>query len=51
MNFVLVKPQHINVSNPVMEETIMSQQEEIKQDHFLYRKDMYHLVSSYATEG
>jgi len=27
MNFVLVKPQHINVSNPVNEETVKSQQE------------------------
>ena len=27
MTFVLVNPQYINVSNPVMEETIMSQQE------------------------
>ena len=27
MAFVLVNPQYINVSNPVMEETIMSQQE------------------------
>ncbi len=51
MTFVLVKQQHRNVSNPVMEETIMSQQEEIKHDHFLYRKDMYHLVSFYATHG
>ena len=51
MTFVLVNPQYINVSNPVMEETIMSQQEEIKHDHFLYRKDMCHLVSSYATQG
>ena len=51
MTFVLVKPQHRNVNTPVMEETIMSQQEEIKHDHFLYRKDMYHLVSSYATQG
>ena len=49
MNFVLVNPQHINVSNPVNEETIMSQQKEIKYDHFLYRKDMYYLVSTYAT--
>ncbi len=30
MNFVFVKPQCINVSNPVMEETIMSQHEDIK---------------------
>ena len=51
MNFVLVKPQHVNVSNPVTEETIMSQQEEIKHDHFLYRKDMYYIASSYATQG
>ncbi len=51
MTFVLVNPQYINVSNPVMEETIMSQQEEIKHDHFLYRKDMYHFLSSYATQG
>ena len=28
-----------------MEETIMSQQEEIKNDHFLYRKDMYYLLA------
>ena len=27
MNFVLVNPQHINVRNPVHEETIKSQQE------------------------
>ena len=51
MTFVLVKPQPRNVSNPVTEETIMSQQEEIKHDHFLYRKDMYDRVSSYATQG
>ncbi len=51
MNFFLVKPQHRNVSNPVIEETIMPQQEDIKHDHFLYRKDMSHLVSSYVTEG
>ena len=51
MNFVLVKPHHIHVSNTVMEETIMSQQKDIKNDHFLYRKDMYYLVSSYAKQG
>ena len=38
MNFVLAKPQHKNVSNRVMEETIMSQQEEIKRDHFSTEK-------------
>ncbi len=27
MNFVLVKPQHIYVGNPVMEETITQQEE------------------------
>ncbi len=35
INFVLVKPKRINVSNPVTEKTIMSQQEEIKHDHCL----------------
>ena len=30
MNFVLVNPQQINVSNPVNEETIKSQQEKAK---------------------
>ncbi len=38
MNFVLVKPQDINVSNPVMKETIMSHQEEFIHDHFLNEK-------------
>ena len=38
MTFVLVNPQYINVRNPVMEETIMSQQEEIKHDHFSTEK-------------
>jgi len=50
MIFVLMKSQHRNVSYPVTDETVMLQQEEIKNDHFLYRKDMYHLVSSYATQ-
>ena len=38
MTFVLMKPQHRNVSNPLMEETITSQQEEIKHDHFSTEK-------------
>jgi len=40
MNFVLVNPQHINVSNPVNEEPMKPYQEELKHDHFLSRKDM-----------
>ncbi len=51
MTFVLVRPRYRNVSTPVMEETIMSQQEEFKHDHFLYRKEVYYLVSSYETLG
>ena len=42
MNFVLVIPQHINVSNPV---TKMFKQEENQHDHFLYRKVVHSFVS------
>ena len=45
MNFVLVYPQHTYVSNHVMEETFMTQQDEIKHDHFLYIKDKYYFLA------
>jgi hypothetical protein len=50
MNFVLVNQQHINVSNPMSKETIMSHQEEIKNDSFLYRKVMQSFVGTYAKD-
>ncbi len=48
MNFVLVNPQHVTVSNPVTMETIMSEQEEHLHDHFLYRSVMQYLVGNNA---
>ncbi len=51
MTFVLVNPQDINVSNPVTEETIMSNQEKINDDYFPHRKYMEYLVGTYATQG
>jgi len=46
MNFVLVNPQHINVSNPVTKETIRSQQEEIKHDPFSTEKSRNPLLAT-----
>jgi hypothetical protein len=46
MNFVLVNPQHINVSNPVTKETITSQQEEIKNDPFSTEKSCNTLLAT-----
>ena len=37
MNFVLVNPQHVTVSNRVIMETIMSEQEENLDGHFLQK--------------
>jgi hypothetical protein len=46
MNFVLVNPQHINVSNTVTTETIRSQQEEIKYDPFFSEKSCNPLLAT-----
>ena len=46
MNFVLVNPQHINVSNPVTKEMIRSQQEETKHDPFSTEKSCNPLLAT-----
>ncbi len=45
MSFALEKSQHINVSNPMMEETIMSQQEEITMITSSTKKICPHLLA------
>ena len=46
MAFVFVKSQNRNASTPVMEETIMSQQEEIKYDPFFSEKSCNPLLAT-----
>jgi hypothetical protein len=50
MNFVLVNPQHTNLSNPENEETSTSQQEKANMIISI-QKDMENLDSNYATQG
>ncbi len=50
MNFVLVNPQYLYVSNPVNTETILSYQEENQHEHFLYKKIMQSFVSNNARQ-
>ncbi len=45
MNFVPVNPQHINVSNPVNEETIKSQQENANMITFSTEKTCNNLLA------
>ena len=46
MNFVLVNPQHVNVSNPVTKETIMFKQEEINMTTFFTEKSCNLLLAT-----
>ena len=46
MNFVLVNPQHVKVSNPVIMETIMLEQEEHVHDPFFKEQSCNTLLAT-----